>query len=1083
VASQLRIRLLGEIRITLDGRPLAGFGSRTAGALLVYLACHDEPQPRRFLADFFWDERDPKQAAANLRTVLALLRKTLAPYLLITRETVAFDHGPDTWLDAAEFEAALASLAPALRSPAALEAETAGRLRAALALYRGDFLQGFYLHESRGFEEWAALQRERLRRLAGRALQRLGDHALHGGDYVEGIPYVERLLALDPYDETAWRQMLWLLARDGRRNEALQRYRALQQLLADDLGVEPLPATVAVYERVHRLELPPPCDLPPEPTPFVGRVRELAEVERLLLQTDCRLLTLAGPGGIGKTRLALEAARRVVERRAGRFLDGVFFVPLAHLQSGDYLATTLGDRLGASFEGAAPAQEQLLAHLRHRELLLVLDNFEQLAGTPAPGLLLAGVLAQAPAVKLLVTSRERLRLVEECIFEVPGMAFPAAGAATEVTGYSAVQLFLQQARRVQPSFAPTAETMGAIARICQVVQGMPLGIELAASGVSYASCAEILEMLQKRLDLTFGSWPNRPERHQSLQAVFEHSWALLAPEEQAVARRLAAFAGAFDMEAAVAVAVAAPAELISLYDKSFLQRREPDRFDLHPLLRQFLAGRLAQNPAERDEARQRHLEYYERLLGKAAGKHNMERYFYSLRDALERDSENIIAATAWAAERRDFAERRLVTLVERLNFYFRYARRDETWKVVYERLIAALASGGNNSAEERVLAGHLSARIAYADIRLHAYGRARQRLEAILPEARALESAPLISACLRWLALLALREADFDTAFRQAEAALEAVAAYPPQYHFYAYEILGQIALGAGDLARTAAAYEKRYALALEIESTSEVGPRYEWAMGTLLHRRGQLVEARRRLEQAVALARTNGEQLEIAACLERLAYITVDLGDIEGAEPLLTEAAGLTPVQTHSHRAAIVARAQGWRAECEDSLEQARVYYEQSLALLEKVGDQPELPFARVFLGRVCARLGAWEEAERQLQQALQTVEAWAGRGWLHAGAKTLALTGLGILRREQGDFASARATLEMAKATAENTEEHYFGLQAVVELALLLAEMGDTAEAEALAAFARRHLATVARDKGRLSSLGGSAISQNGH
>ena len=736
MTARLKIFLFGGAAITLDGRTLAGLGSRTAEGLFIYLACHPQPQPRQLLADFFWDERDEKQALANLRTALSILRKDMAGYLVITRETAAFDHTSDYWLDTADFEQRLAQLADTLTGPPQLE--SIAQVQDILTLYQGDFLAGFHLAESRGFEEWALLERERLRRLAGQGFRWLANAFLESGQYSDGIAWAERLVALDPYNEAARRQLMWLLARSGQRNAALQQYQSLHQLLTADLDVTPSPATTAVYERLRLLSMPPPHTLPLEPTPFVGRHQELAEVEQLLARPERRLLTILGPGGVGKTRLMMQAARRIAEQRPGQFLNGIYFVPLARLQSADFLITAVAETLGLIFHGAAPSDRQLLDSLGERELLLALDNFEHLITKQSLDWL-AAVLNQAPGVKIVLTSRERLRLVEEYVYDLPGMRYPPPDSGSEAGDYSAVRLFLQHAARLRSDFIPTEEDMAAIVRLCQLTQGMPLGIELAASRIRYASCAEIVRQLQERLDLTFGSWHNLPERHQSLQAVFEHSWLLLVSGEQAITRRLAVFQGPFDMAAAAAVTEGTPAQIALLYDKSFLQRTDAGRFDLHPLLRHFLADKLAESPAERDEARLRHADHYQEVLALAAGKENMERYYHSLKATLDSNIDNIIAAAIWLAEQRDFSERRLVTLVERLNFYFIRHYLNEKWKVVFQRIINALQAGGTAGHNERWLTSHLSARIAYADICLGAYGRARHRLEAILPEAYELE--------------------------------------------------------------------------------------------------------------------------------------------------------------------------------------------------------------------------------------------------------------------------------------------------------------------------------------------------------
>ncbi len=429
---QLQLRLLGNVSIQLDGEPVTGLPSRAAEGLLIYLACHDRPLARERLAELFWADRSQKQALTNLRTILTALRRELGDYLVVTRQTLAFNHEADAWLDRAEFERRMTKVDLHEAPADELTPETARELKEALDLYEGDFLDGFYLPEGLGFEEWSLVTRERLRRLASDGLRRLAAHFLAYADYPAGIRAANRLLAIDPYDEDAQRMMMWLLARSGQPNSALKQYKDLQALLTDELGVEPAPATRALNERIRTIRFPPPNNLPTSPTPFIGREREIKEVSARLAAPNFRLLTIFGPGGIGKTRLALEIGRRIAEARPGQFLNGVYFVPLTGLQAPEFLLTSIADAMGIELQSSEPPAAQLIAHLHEKELLLILDNFEQLlpsagrgAGDLGGGALLAHLLRDLHALKLIVTSRERLNLYEEILYEVPGTGGPS----------------------------------------------------------------------------------------------------------------------------------------------------------------------------------------------------------------------------------------------------------------------------------------------------------------------------------------------------------------------------------------------------------------------------------------------------------------------------------------------------------------------------------------------------------------------------------------------------------------------------------------------------------------------------------
>lgn len=609
MTQHLILRLLGEAAIEHNGHLITELPSRTAEALLFYLVCHERPLPRETLAELLWEERPANQALANLRSILSSLRQVVGDYLLVTRNTVAFNHASDYWLDAAAFQHQITPLLKNL----ALTPTQAQQLNDALALYRGHFLAGFHLRESRAFEEWVLLQQERWQRLAHDGLIRLVDYYLSNGQYAAGIPWAEKLLALDPYDEQARRQLMWLLARHGQRNAALQVYDSGRVLLMTDLGVEPAAATQQAYQRIRALSLPPPHHLPPEPTPFVGREEEMTQLEQHLADPLCRLVTITGVGGIGKTRLALAAAQHILTHYPGQFLHGLFFVPLAGVNQTHYLPTAIAAAIGASLQGATSPEQQLLAYLKERELLLILDNVEHLLSTDDTLItFLDHLLQDAPQVKLLLTSREPLNLREELLFDLAGLPFPMEmEAAATALRYSAVTLFWQNARRVQRHFQPADEEQQAINRICALLEGTPLAIELASAAVRHTDCTAIWQRLRHNLDSLETTWRNVPSRHRSLRASYDYSWQLLTSHEQTVLTRLAVFQGGFTTDAAYAVAAATPAVLIALSDKSLLRRTETERYDMHPLIRQYAAEHLGEDAAA---LMTRHSQYYLALL-------------------------------------------------------------------------------------------------------------------------------------------------------------------------------------------------------------------------------------------------------------------------------------------------------------------------------------------------------------------------------------------------------------------------------------------------------------------------------------
>ncbi|MFN2165601.1 MAG: BTAD domain-containing putative transcriptional regulator, partial [Anaerolineae bacterium] len=329
MTAKLELSLLGKVAVALDGREMGELVPAKSQALLAYLAVTGKAHSREKLAGFLWGDKPEASAKANLCKTLSVLGQMFGDALTVTRQTVAFNRDGDYWLDVEAFESALARQEPA--------PEKLGPLREAVALYRGEFLEGFSVRQASEFGEWVLQERERFRHAVIQTLRRLSEACGSRGEYAAAIEYTNRLLALEPWQEKAHRQLMTLLARSGRGSAALAQYETCRRILAEELGVEPMPETQALYQRLKTRREASPHNLPPQTTPFVGRQAELAQVARHLGQAECRLVTLIGPGGIGKTRLALQAAGQALDD----FADGVYFVPLAGISSSEFLAPTI----------------------------------------------------------------------------------------------------------------------------------------------------------------------------------------------------------------------------------------------------------------------------------------------------------------------------------------------------------------------------------------------------------------------------------------------------------------------------------------------------------------------------------------------------------------------------------------------------------------------------------------------------------------------------------------------------------------------------------------------------------------------
>jgi predicted ATPase/DNA-binding NarL/FixJ family response regulator len=399
----------------------------------------------------------------------------------------------------------------------------------------------------------------------------------------------------------------------------------------------------------------PPLHLPRQPTPFIGRAEEVAQIKALLADPACCLLTLVGPGGIGKTRLAIQVGLAM----PASFRHGIYFVSLQSIYSTEFLLSTMADTLGFSLRGLDDPQVLLLNYLHDKEMLLILDNFEQLLAPtfPAEGgvALLTSILETAPAVKLLVTSREVLNLQEEWLYPLQGLAFPPSILTSlhvgEEEAYNAVQLFVERARRVRRDFSLSDEQAGVV-QICQLVKGMPLALELAASWTKTFQCQVIAAEIQRNLDFLTTKLRNIPERQRSMRAVFDHSWQLLTEEERHVFKRLSVFRDGFRRQAAEQVARATLPILTNLVDKSLLRWEADGRYQIHELLRQYAAEHLVLSPDDVAHVYDRHCAYYADFLHRRQEDIVGARQREVIRE-IAAELDNIQAAWQWAVQQAD----------------------------------------------------------------------------------------------------------------------------------------------------------------------------------------------------------------------------------------------------------------------------------------------------------------------------------------------------------------------------------------------------------------------------------------------
>jgi predicted ATPase/class 3 adenylate cyclase/uncharacterized protein HemY len=878
-----------------------------------------------------------------------------------------------------------------------------------------------------------------------------------------------------------------------------------EEAVLKDLGAHLLPdlhEPQIVYTLLHpqlaQQEFPPlrtlsvhAHNLPRQSSPFVGRERELAELHRRMKDSGLRLLTLVGPGGMGKTRLAIQLTAEEI----AAYRHGVYFVPLAAVSHPDSVIPALASSLNFVFHGPHDPATQLLRHLRDKQMLIVLDNFEHLLEA-AP--LLLDILDRAPQVRLLVTSRERLNLLPETAYSVPGMGLAVEGAATAAATaaatsapptpdadsalFDAIELFLQSARQASPDFTPTEEELTAIHQICRLVEGMPLAIELAAAWTHLLSCQQIAAQIERSFTFLTSAATNVPERQSSLRAVFDYLWGFFANYERRVLCRLAIFRGGFCREAAAEVADASFFFLTSLVDRALLRETPDGRYEMHEMLRQFTLEQMAAMPGEQEYAADRHAAYYAAWLGQREEALRQAEQ-KTAQAALSEEFENVKSAWHYLLElwRTSVGRPKATAALQQMNLgvYIFYETRslfmdgynffthaaDQLKQIDLEAMtpteqnLWARLTAYATSLNYQMSSSHVQALESFESC-LRIFQRNNSRYGQVL--------------VISQIALAHYQVGNYGECVRLCQNTLElARMEEMPWHETYLLKLLGNVVYMQGRYLEARVFYEDSRAVAEKYGYLRGLAAALN-NLGNVASSLGEFTISEQSLEDALTLYKEIGYQTGVANTLNNLAHVATMLGNYDRARHLYYESLLLHQKAGAAKFSAFALKNIGDVALAADDLREANKLYQQSLAIYREIDDRREIAYSYNHLGDVNLAEGDYAAAAVGYQQALAIFRELD----YHPG-QSYALDSWGRLARLQGDYETAQQLHQesLTRYRENNNDEgvgyalNHLGLVALAEGEY---EQGQRLLNDSLAAFEKigshRGIVTSLTDLGQL-------------
>jgi predicted ATPase/DNA-binding SARP family transcriptional activator len=1002
--AKIKILLLGALQVIVDNEPVDSLMSDKSRALLTYLAVESHRSHRRdHLAGMLWPNQPDKKSLHNLRQALSSLRKILQDddhenkFFLVTRDSIQFNPNSNYELDVNNFDDLINKASKFYKRDDKASRIHFRSLNQAVNLYKGHFLDQFFLKEGFYFEEWSTLQREILSRKVLEALNILVEYYERKGDYYQALRCASRMVELAPWEENAHRIVMLQLALNSQWSAAADQYHSLTRYLKDEMGLEPTAETVQLFEEIRSINakgetiqprFTPTIDqLPTFTTPFIGRQHELNEIADLLVDPHCRLLTIIGPGGIGKTRLAIEAAREQI----ASFRNGVYFVSLGDIHNEIHIIPSIANAVDYNFPGQGTLKSQFLRFIRNKKMLLVLDNYEHLLEHTS---IISDLLISSPGFVIIATTRERLRLQEEWLFPLAGLSYPNKGKNVwDLNEFDALTLFQVCAQKAGRDYKIPASDVPSIIHICQLVEGIPLAVELAAALTYTKSCQDIAAQLSKNFEILSTSMRNVQSRQRSMLATMQYSWNLLSIEEKHSFSQLSIFLEDFDSEAANTIIGVESSMLTTLINKSLIRNTSEGRYVLHRLLRQFAAEKLSKDESLRRSLEEKFCDYYVNFLSEQApkldGKDQLEALI-----RINQNIDNVRKAWVLLISHEEFSD--IDQIVDSIYRFHSIRSLFSECIELFKMALSALADTHNQeSLNNRILA-----RQGVLYQRLGKYGIAKKYLEQGLTTFRCYGESKEILFCLAQLGHTYIKTGNYKDVQPIAEEALD---------------------------------------LAIDLEDQWGITSSY-YLSGYAVYRLGNIKQGKEYLEKSLYISRKSDRPRLSLSPLNALGDIACHQGDYTKAIQIYEECIELSKALGDEYRAGIHFNNLGTVYHILEAYHEAESYYLESLHYCEKIGDLAGQAIALSNLGEIELTRKEFSESRRLFIEGLQI-----GRDLDDHWTILACLKNLGSISLIQGKLMDAKAIYAEAFEIGTKFETKPLVLNILMDLAEYISINGN--------------------------------------